>query len=125
MLPHNRRSGYVAVSIPTFETTRQTGRKTPVPANLPDIIKRFEEDDEGFFLWLDEHQTGYFVNSERIPKSTYLVLHRSGCSHIDRSPSYRWTKDYIKFCSASRSALEEWAASEVGGSVTLCRTCFG
>jgi hypothetical protein len=64
-----------------------------VPANIPVTIKCFEEDDAGFFRWLDDHENGYFINSERIPKSTYLVLHRSGCSHIDRSPSYHWTRN--------------------------------
>jgi hypothetical protein len=96
-----------------------------LPADLPETIERFEHDDAGFFRWLDDHENGYFINSERTSKSTYLVLHRSGCSHIDRSPSCHWTRDYIKICSASRAALEEWAASEVGGSATLCRTCFG
>ena len=95
-----------------------------MPTDLPQALAKFQDDDRGFFHWLDEHPVGYFVNSERIPKPTYLVLHRSSCPHFDRGPVH-WTKDYIKFCSDYRSELEEWARDAIGGDVTLCRTCFG
>jgi hypothetical protein len=91
---------------------------------LPQTISVFRDDDRGFFQWLDDYPDGYFINSERNPKPTYLVLHRPTCKHFDRGP-VRWTKDYIKICSPDRSELEEWASSAVGGEVTLCRTCFG
>lgn len=87
-------------------------------------IRVIMDDDGGFFDWLDGNPDGYFINTERSPKPTYLVLHVASCSHFDRSPSVRWTKDYVKVCSIDRRALEEWAADSVGGEVTLCRTCF-
>jgi hypothetical protein len=74
---------------------------------------------------LNDDPDGSFINSERNPKPTYLVLHHASCSHIDRSPSVHWTKDYVKICSPNRVGLEKWAADAVGGEVTLCRSCFG
>lgn len=84
----------------------------------------FRDDDRGFFSWLDGNPDGHFINSERKPRPTYLVLHRPGCSHFTRNSSIHWTKDYIKICSSDRSALEEWATGTVRGDVTLCGTCF-
>jgi len=100
-------------------------RKDPlVLSNRPDTISVFKDDDVGFFDWIDHHPDGHFINSERNPKPSYLVLHRPACPHIDRDPSRHWTKDYIKICSQSRSDLEEWAAGSIGGDVTLCSRCF-
>jgi hypothetical protein len=93
---------------------------------LPETIEVFKDDrDTEFFSWLDEHPDSYFINTERNPKPGYLVMHRPSCPHFDRSPSAHWTRDYIKFCSDSRSDLDGWAANAVGGEATLCRRCFG
>jgi hypothetical protein len=88
-------------------------------------IEHFKDDDRGFFDWLADNPGGYFINAERRPKRNYLVLHRPSCPHYKGEPSLNWTKDYVKFCSPNRSDLEEWAASTIGGEVTLCRSCFG
>jgi hypothetical protein len=93
--------------------------------NHPPSITVFRDDDEGFTAWLDEHPDGYFINSERRPKPTYLVLHQPGCRHFDRDPTVHWTRDYIKICSLDRRGLEEWATGTVGGEATLCSSCFG
>jgi hypothetical protein len=50
-----------------------------------------------------------------------MTAHR----HYKSDSALHWTKDYIKFCSSDRAELEEWAATTVGGEVTLCRFCFG
>ncbi len=97
----------------------------PVLADLPPGVTLFRDDDSGFSGWLDGNPEGYFINAERNPGPRYLVLHRPGCPHFSRNPGLHWTKDYIKICSADRRRLETWAASAVGGEVTLCRTCFG
>lgn len=53
------------------------------------------------------------------------MLHQSDCSHLTSNEPVRWTKDYIKFCSPDRAALEAWAAGTIrGGVVKHCRTCF-
>ena len=93
----------------------------PVPAT----ITVFKDDDSGFLGWLDNHADGYFINCNRNPKPSYLVMHRPSCPHFDRRPGVRWTKDYIKICSRSRDDLQEWASGTVGGEATLCSTCFG
>ena len=90
----------------------------------PENIAVFKDDDSGFVSWLDDHASGYFINSERNPKPNYLVMHRPSCPHFDRRPGVRWTKDYIKICCCSRDDLEEWAAGTVGGVATLCSKCF-
>jgi hypothetical protein len=96
-----------------------------VPIGYPKDSEVFEDDDSGFFSWLDDHPDGYFINCKRNPKPNYLVLHLPGCSQFDRSPNVHWTRSSIKICSDVRSDLEEWAASTVGGDATLCGTCFG
>lgn len=93
-------------------------------ATTPKDIDLFRDDDRGFFDWLDEHPQGFFLNTERNPKPTYLVLHRPGCHHFTGNPSKHWTKDYVKLCADSRRDIEEWAASAVGGEPTLCPSCF-
>jgi hypothetical protein len=85
----------------------------------------FRDNDDGFFGWLDDHAEGYFINAERNPRPSYLVLHRPGCGHFKGAPAANWTKDYIKICSDQRNQLEGWAEQSVGGEVTLCKNCFG
>jgi hypothetical protein len=96
-----------------------------VPTALPPGIMLFQDDDRGFFVWLEINPDGYFINSERRPRPSYLVLHRPGCPHFTGNPALHWTKDYVKFCSLRRRDLESWATRDVGGQVTLCRACFG
>jgi hypothetical protein len=107
--------------------TRRTAPGAPrcAASRLLALATVFQDDDRGFFSWLDDHPDSYFINSERVPKPAYLVLHRHDCSHFDRGTTVHWTKDYIKICCPDRSGLEEWATGTVGGDVTLCRTCFG
>jgi len=92
-------------------------------AALPVSITCFQDDDTGFLRWREANPGGYFLNTERKPRATYLMLHRSSCPHFTGSPLH-WTKDYIKFCSPDRTDLETWAADATGGDVTHCRTCF-
>ena len=42
----------------------------------------FRDDDDAFFEWLEEHPDGYFVNTARNPKPSYLVLHSPECPHF-------------------------------------------
>jgi hypothetical protein len=99
--------------------------ESPMLTDHPQSLSVFRDDDEGFSAWLDEHPDGYFINSERSPRPTYLVLHRPSCRHFTRNSSLHWTRDYIKICSPGRGDLEEWATGTVGGEATLCSACFG
>jgi hypothetical protein len=85
----------------------------------------FEEDDSGFFRWLDNHPDGYFIRAKGGPKKGDLMLHRSACSNFDRSPTVHWTRDSIKICSTVRSDLLDWATTTACSEPELCRTCFG
>jgi hypothetical protein len=96
-----------------------------VSTALPPGITLFQDDDFGFFTWLESNPEGYFINSERRPRPAYLVLHRPGCPHFTGNPALHWTEEYIKFCSPRREDLENWATRDVGGKVTPCRACFG
>jgi hypothetical protein len=93
-------------------------------AALPPNITIFVDNDNGFFAWLESNPDGYFINSERNPKPTYIVLHRPSCPHFKSPNKLHWTKDYVKFCSSNRADLEQWATGAVGGDPAPCRTCF-
>ncbi len=121
---HARTSNYDAL----FEKNGALIRlreESPMVSTRPPGIELFKDDDDGFLAWLQDNADSYFINSERNPKPTYLVLHQPSCPHFKDQRELHWTKDYIKFCSRDRSELEEWAANTVGGEVTLCRSCFG
>ena len=120
---HARTSNYEAL----FEKNGPMIRlreESPVISTRPPGIELFKDDDDGFYEWMQHNPGGYFLNTERTPKPTYLVLHRSGCSHFDGSPDANWTKTYIKFCSRDRGQLEQWAATTISDDMTLCRSCF-
>lgn len=121
---HARVNNYSAMFEKVGSTIRLREEDSVVPTASGGIVM-FKDDDAGFHGWLDEHPDGFFVNTERKPRETYLVLHRPQCPHFDRSPTMHWTRDYIKFCSDDRQQLEAWASEAVAGEVTLCRSCFG
>jgi hypothetical protein len=99
--------------------------ESEVLAMAPPEITVFRDDDDGFFEWLAANADGYFINTSRNPKASYLVLHKPSCPHFTGGGSLHWTKEYVKACSTDRTALEDWALNDVGGEVTLCRSCFG
>jgi hypothetical protein len=82
-----------------------------------DRWESFNNGDDPYYTWLAEHPDGYVVNTHRNPKPSYLQLHVATCKHIS-SPQEAGAyteRDYIKFCSTNRRALERWAEDEVGG----------
>jgi hypothetical protein len=99
--------------------------ESPILAAAAPGFMIFRDDDGAFFDWLEENPEGYFINTERNPSPTFLVLHRSQCPHFKGGGDVHWTKNTVKVCSDAQAALEEWAANTVGGEVTLCRSCFG
>lgn len=124
---HGRTNNYKAV----FEKDGARVRLregTSVLNTLPEQIKLFQDDDEGFFGWVDEHPDGFFLNAERNPGPRYLVLHRPTCPHFkgDRTHMH-WTKDYIKLCAEDSTVLAGWTKEAFGESAepTLCSSCFG
>ena len=76
-----------------------------------------------FAGWL-RTQTASSSTQTEIPVSSYLILHRASCKWINTSDRTNWTTTgYIKTCSNDLTALTEWAAREVGGSLKPCKSC--
>ncbi len=44
----------------------------------------FKNDDLGYLQWVGENQSGYILNTRKIPDPDYMVLHRARCSTIKR-----------------------------------------
>ena len=85
---------------------------------------QFVNDDDGYIRWLRENPHGLVVNSNRVPVSNYLMLHRASCSWINSPNRTNWTTTgFIKTCSTDVTALVEWARREVGGTLKPCGVC--
>jgi hypothetical protein len=120
---HARTKNYADLFEKDGPKIRLKSGATLIGMEADDVIM-FKDDDSGFFEWQYSNPEGEFINTERKPNRSYLVLHKSGCSHFKGSDSLRWTKDYVKVCSTKRAALETWASETIGGDMTLCGTCF-
>ncbi len=80
--------------------------------------------DDSYLRWLAESPDGFVVNSNRVPVSSYLILHRASCKWINTPAQTNWTTTgYIKTCSNDLTVLSEWAEQEVGGSLKPCKSC--
>jgi hypothetical protein len=91
---------------------------TPAPATVQDEnVLIFRDDDALYLRWISDHPTGYVVNAGRNPKASYLKLHRATCTWMSGrgKPGAYTERDYIKICSTSLDALEQWAREKVGG----------
>ena len=89
-------------------------------------MRIFEDDDSGYLAWVESHQGGVVVNTYRKPHPGYLMLHQASCGTIRGKPARgdRWTTgDFIKACSETRAALDQWARQNVGGELTPCKIC--
>ncbi len=79
-------------------------------------MRMFVDDDQGFLAWQQAHSDGYIVNTTRVPRADYLILHRATCPHLGRPNSgVHWTRDYIKICAEEIDELARWARSHVTG----------
>ena len=84
------------------------------------------DDDAGSLASVERHQHGFVVNSTRTPEPRYLMLHRATCGSIGAKPTVRknWTTgQYLKVCSETRSALDQWARRIAGGELHPCGLC--
>jgi hypothetical protein len=126
-LSHARFSSDIGRLLAVLDNVLVPGGRAGAPTSwgaLPGAVTLFQDDDSGFLSWREGNPDGFFLNAGRTPRSAYRMLHRAGCLHFTGSPLH-WTRDYIKFCSPDRAALENWAASTTSGQVRHCRTCFG
>jgi hypothetical protein len=87
-------------------------------------ITLFQDDDSGFYDWMESHPDAYFINIIRNSKATFLVLHRSGCPRFTRNPARHQAKDHVKFCSTDRRNLEGLALQTTDCEATICPACL-
>ena len=85
----------------------------------------FIDDDPGYLRWLHENPSGFVVNADPSPNSSYLRLHHAGCRTISGPPATgrAWTVTSTKTC-GTRQELEAWASAVIGGSLSPCPTCL-
>ena len=108
-----------------FHASKWTGWENRLRSPREVII--FQDDDEGYEAWFRRNRVGYVLNCARNPGPDYLILHSAECYTITEpgSQATTWTGDYIKVCSRSRPALEEWTRERTGETPSLCGVCFG
>lgn len=124
--PHGMVSAYCARCQGHLETSgpRRALKRPPRGQGTRGVVTPFTDDDGGFRRWLTEHPAGWYINTDRIPKPEYVMLHRVGCMHVgDADPGMAWTESFIKHCSDDPYALVEWAEDTVGTEPHGCQTC--
>jgi hypothetical protein len=92
----------------------------------------FDDRDEPYLKWLDEHPEGYVLKRRRGKSDSYLVLHSAACRKIrdynDMAKPDGFTgRSYIKVCAESIDELRRYAMTKGGrpdGSFSgKCSTC--
>ncbi len=90
----------------------------------PTAYIQFINDDPGFLRWKAANPNGFIVNSNLVPVSSYLKLHRSTCSCLSEFKYKNFTTTgFIKTCSLDPAALDAWAVQTTGGHVDPCKSC--
>ncbi|MHC4705582.1 MAG: hypothetical protein ACYS8I_00650 [Planctomycetota bacterium] len=87
---------------------------------------QFDNDDEGYFRWIEEHPDGFVLNVRRNPDPSYIVLHSASCGHISsakRAAGAYTERSYRKWCSRSVDELREAAILEGRGDGSFSRYC--
>jgi hypothetical protein len=81
------------------------------------MIHGFVDDEDGYL------GCGYVLNCGRIPRATYLVVHRATCGTISGEPARgrNCTAVDQKVCSDSLPELSDWARPV--GSLSACGLC--
>lgn len=88
------------------------------------MAQRFVDDDASYRAWVEHNPAGFVLNTERVAKSGYLILHIADCSHITRFVGANPTStDMGKTCGTTTVELMRWAAQETGGEPRACRVC--
>jgi 5-methylcytosine-specific restriction endonuclease McrA len=88
-----------------------------------------ETDEKNYLHWLQQHPTGYVLNSYRKIDCDYLPLHRATCKTIsqykNRARGNAFTgKRYIKICAESKHELLNWIKQQGGSDFSdYCAKC--
>jgi len=126
------RSGMTTVDpgpVSTVERPRAAlARREPQAQDVAAGVVSFLDDDDGYLRWLEAHPDGYVVNSDRVPRATYVVLHRAECRTINPArlaggAEKTWTIAYRKTCAADVAGLTGWVRTAVGDGARACGLC--
>lgn len=89
-------------------------------------MKIFEDDNDGYFRWLETHRDGYVVNVDRpgrVPQ--YPMVHRASHGVISSSKIGNFTTgSYVKWCGMDLEELEAYSMASHGRKLTHCRLCM-
>lgn len=94
---------------------------------VPDCTE-FSGSDAQYFHWLEEHPTGFVVNTGRNRPSDYMILHRAICAHIskpvhEKQPGGSTERDFIKICAEEIAPLRAWVIQHGRPDGTFSREC--
>jgi hypothetical protein len=92
------------------------------------VILVFDNDETDYLAWVSAHKRdGYVMNIDRARSvKNYPMVHAAdhGLVSSDKIGNFT-TGDYIKLCSTSLDALENFSESMLRSSLTRCAHCFG
>ena len=87
----------------------------------------FDSGDAPYMKWMERHPEGYVLNTRRTPYTTYVVLHRSGCSHIASIKTGKddgfTARDYIKVCAEEPQPIVDWVKENRRTGLSSLRPC--
>lgn len=96
-----------------------------------EVAIEFRSNDREYFDWIENHPSGFVVNTLRSSPSSYLTLHRATCRKIVgynkmARPGGYTERDYVKVCGPSVDVLRRWAetiGSPAGRFKVHCSLC--
>ncbi|WP_395140423.1 hypothetical protein [Armatimonas sp.] len=87
----------------------------------------FSDSDVAYKKWVRENPTGFVINTNRTPNSSYMPVHRATCAHISnfdkRTPGAFTERSYIKICASHISLLQEWVKANGRPDGTFTGNC--
>jgi hypothetical protein len=117
-------SGYRASPGAAAQPGRRAGTGPRMHQQGSGMIQ-FTDDDQGYLAWIADHPDDFVINTPRVPKHSYVRLHRADCRLLSGVPAngVHWTRLYTKIC-GKRPALESWAQETVGVDPSPCARCL-
>lgn len=85
----------------------------------------FNNDDNGYRIWLRANDEAFVINAENNPRPDEVVLHRSGCWTVNSEEKNYTHGNYQKVCSPTRSPLMAWSIDQTGQNPRECVKCLG
>lgn len=86
-----------------------------------------KNDNDAYLHWINDNPDGFVLNTEKRPRSVYLMLHKVSCYTISKlqPQAVSWTERYNKICSNDKNEIEKWARQNVPGfqGLRYCEIC--